>query len=55
MPDMYLGIYLQASQDNKTNFLKIHAPNIVLERYAEIISMQKPIKVTTNQSGNLYL
>ena len=26
--------------------MKIHAPNIVLERYAEIVNMQKPIKVT---------
>ena len=26
--------------------MKIHAPNVVLERYAEIVNMQKPIKVT---------
>ena len=38
-------LLLQASQDHKTNFMKIHAPNIVLERYAEIVNMQKPIKV----------
>ena len=38
--------YFQASQDHKTSFMKIHAPNIVLERYADIVNMQKPIKVT---------
>ena len=36
--------YFQTSQDGRTNFLKVHAPEPVLERYADIINMQKPIK-----------
>ena len=36
--------YFQTSQDGRTNFLKVHAPQPVLERYADIINMQKPIK-----------
>ena len=36
--------YFQTSQDGRTNFLKVHAPEPLLDRYAEIINMQKPIK-----------
>ena len=36
--------YFQTSQDGRTNFLKVHAPQPLLDRYAEIINMQKPIK-----------
>lgn len=44
---MYLLNYvtLQASYDQKTYFLKIHAPWKVLTRYAEVMNMKMPIKV----------
>ena len=37
----------QTSQDGRTNFLKVHAPLQVLQRYADIINMQKPIKASS--------
>ena len=36
---------LQTSQDRKTNFLKVHAPWDILARYADILNLQRPIKV----------
>jgi hypothetical protein len=35
----------QNSADGKTNFLKISAPNDLLERYARILNLQIPTKV----------
>ena len=40
-------LYLQESQDGKTNFVKVHAPWDVLTRMAELMNLKMPIKVSS--------
>ena len=37
--------FVKNSQDKKTNFLKVHAPWEILARYADILNLQRPVKV----------
>ena len=37
---------IQQSQDGQTYFVKVHAPWEILTRYAEILKIKKPIKVS---------
>ena len=36
--------YFQTSFDNKTHFLKIHAPSEVIQRNSEIADMKPPVR-----------
>jgi hypothetical protein len=38
-------VWLQKSRDQKTSFVKIHAPWEVLTRYAEILNFKMPLRV----------
>jgi hypothetical protein len=47
-------VWLQKSRDQKTSFVKIHAPWEVLTRYAEILNFKMPLRVgTTHEKENV--
>lgn len=47
-----LYIILQMSYDQKTFFLKIHVPWKALTRYAEVMNLKMPTKVSYFQQGS---
>ena len=42
---LFCQFFQQSSADGKTNFLKISAPDDLLERYAKFLNLQIPTKV----------